>query len=87
VRPILCAGVTAYKCISALRRQIDVVLGRITIRGSIVGGRQDLAEAKEFFVDWKVRPHYHERKLEDINQVFSVREAGRLNGRRVMPSF
>ena len=32
----------------------DVVLNRITIRGSIVGGRQDLAEAIEFAAQGKV---------------------------------
>lgn len=65
----------------------DVVLGRITIRGSIVGGRQDLAEAIEFFAEGKVHCHYHEMKLEDINQVFSDMKAGKLDGRMVMTSF
>jgi alcohol dehydrogenase, propanol-preferring len=65
----------------------DVVLGRITIRGSIVGGRQDLAEAIEFAVQGKVHSHYHEMKLEDINQVFSDMKTGKLDGRMVMTSF
>jgi propanol-preferring alcohol dehydrogenase len=65
----------------------DVVLGRITIRGSIVGGRQDLAEAIEFFAEGKVHSHYHEMKLEDINQVFSDMKTGKLDGRMVMTSF
>jgi alcohol dehydrogenase, propanol-preferring len=65
----------------------DVVLGRITIRGSIVGGRQDLAEAIQFAAEGKVHSHYHEMKLEDINQVFSDMEAGTLDGRMVMTSF
>src|SRR5271165_72636 len=65
----------------------DVVLGRITIRGSIVGGRQDLAEAIEFAAEGKVSSHYHEMKLEDINQVFSDMKTGRLDGRMVMTSF
>ena len=65
----------------------EVVLGRITIRGSIVGGRQDLAEAIQFAADGKVHSHYHEMKLEDINQVFSDMEAGTLDGRMVMTSF
>jgi alcohol dehydrogenase, propanol-preferring len=65
----------------------DVVLGRITIRGSIVGGRQDLAEAIEFFAEGKVHSHYHEMKLEDINQVFADMKAGKLDGRMVMTSF
>jgi len=65
----------------------DVVLGRITIRGSIVGGRQDLAEAIEFAAEGKVHSHYHEMKLEDINEVFSDMKAGKLDGRMVMTSF
>ena len=66
---------------------IDVVLCRITIRGSIVGGRQDLTEALQFFADAKVRSHYHEMNLEDINEVFSDMKAGKLDGRMVMTSF
>src|SRR6516164_5545943 len=54
----------------------EVVLGRITIRGSIVGGRQDLEEAIEFAAEGKVHCHYHEMKLEDTNQVFSDMKAG-----------
>lgn len=65
----------------------DVVLGRVTIRGSIVGGRQDLAEALEFAAAGKVHSHYHEMKLEDINQVFSDMKAGKIDGRMVMTSF
>jgi alcohol dehydrogenase, propanol-preferring len=65
----------------------DVVLGRVTIRGSIVGGRQDLAEAIEFAAEGKVHSHYHEMKLEDVNQVFSDMKAGKLDGRMVMTSF
>src|SRR5271166_1235221 len=62
----------------------DVVLGRITIRGSIVGGRQDLAEAIAFAAEGKVHAHTHEMKLEDINQVFSDLKAGKVDGRMVM---
>jgi len=62
----------------------DVVLGRITLRGSIVGGRQDLAEAIAFAADGKVHSHITRIKLEDINQVFSDMKAGRIEGRMVM---
>jgi alcohol dehydrogenase, propanol-preferring len=65
----------------------QVVLGRITIRGSIVGGRQDLEEAIEFAAEGKVHAHYHKMKLEDINQVFSDMKARKLDGRMVMTSF
>ena len=66
---------------------IDVVLNRITIRGSIVGGRQDLVEAIDFAAQGKVHSHYHEIKLEDINQVFNDMKAAKLDGRMVMTSF
>jgi alcohol dehydrogenase, propanol-preferring len=62
----------------------DVVLGRITIRGSIVGGRQDLAEAIEFAAEGKIRPHIHKMQLEDINDVFASMKAGRIDGRVVI---
>jgi alcohol dehydrogenase, propanol-preferring len=62
----------------------DVVLGRITIRGSIVGGRQDLAEAIEFAAEGKVRAHIHKTTLDNINQVFSDLKAGKVDGRMVI---
>ena len=65
----------------------EVVLDRITIRGSIVGGRQDLAEAIQFAAEWRVHSYYHEMKLEDINEVSSDMKAGTLDGRMVMTSF
>jgi propanol-preferring alcohol dehydrogenase len=62
----------------------DVVLKRITIRGSIVGTRKDLAEAIAFADAGKVRAHIHRASLEDINQIFSDLKAGRVDGRMVM---
>jgi propanol-preferring alcohol dehydrogenase len=62
----------------------DVVLGRKTIRGSIVGGRQDLAEAIAFAAEGKVRSHFHETRLEDINTVFENMKAGKIDGRMVI---
>ena len=62
----------------------EVVLGRITIRGSIVGGRQDLTEAIAFAAEGKVRSHIHKMKLEDINEVFANMKAGKIDGRMVM---
>lgn len=66
---------------------VDIVLNRITLRGSIVGGRQDLAEAIEFATAGKVHSHYHEVKLGDVNQVFNDMKAGKLDGRMVITSF
>ena len=62
----------------------DVVLGRITIRGSIVGGRQDLAEAIAFAAAGKVRAHLHTTKLDDINRIFADLKAGTVDGRMVI---
>jgi D-arabinose 1-dehydrogenase-like Zn-dependent alcohol dehydrogenase len=50
----------------------DVVLKRITLRGSIVGTREDLAEAIAFAAEGKVKTHIHTRPLEDINSVMTV---------------
>ena len=62
----------------------DVVLKRITLRGSIVGTRKDLAEAIQFAAEGKVRSHIHKAKLEDINRIFSDLKAGRVDGRVVL---
>jgi alcohol dehydrogenase, propanol-preferring len=62
----------------------DVVLNRITIRGSIVGGREDLAEAIAFAAEGKVRAEIHKTKLDNINQVFADLKAGKIDGRAVL---
>jgi propanol-preferring alcohol dehydrogenase len=63
----------------------DVVLKRITLRGSIVGTRYDLAEAITFAAEGKVASHIHRRPLEEINQVFAELKAGTVDGRVVIP--
>jgi propanol-preferring alcohol dehydrogenase len=63
----------------------DVVLKRITLRGSIVGTRKDLAEAIEFAVEGKVKAHIHQRPLDDINRIFAELKAGTVDGRIVVP--
>lgn len=62
----------------------DVVLKRITLRGSIVGTRKDLAEAVQFAAEGKVKAHIHKAKLEDINTIFSDLGNGKVDGRMVM---
>ena len=62
----------------------EVVLKRITIRGSIVGTRKDLAEAVAFASEGKVRAHIHKAKLEDINGIFGDLKAGKIDGRMVI---
>jgi propanol-preferring alcohol dehydrogenase len=61
-----------------------VVLKRITLRGSIVGTRQDLAEAIAFAVEGKVRTNVTVEPLEAINDVFARMAAGRIEGRVVL---
>lgn len=62
----------------------NVVLNRITIRGSIVGGRADLAEAIAFAAEGKVRAEIHRAKLDNINEVLSDLKAGKIDGRAVL---
>lgn len=62
----------------------DVVLKRITIRGSIVGTRADLAEAIAFAREGKVRAHVHEAPLQQVDQVLSDLRAGKVDGRIVL---
>lgn len=62
----------------------DVVLNRKTIRGSIVGTREDLAESLAFAAEGKVAVNYETAPLEDINQVFERMKAGTIDGRVVV---
>lgn len=62
----------------------DTVLKRITIRGSIVGTRQDLEEALAFAADGAVAAHFTWDKLENINDIFARMNAGQIDGRIVV---
>lgn len=62
----------------------DIVLKAITVRGSIVGTRQDMVEAVDFYARGLVRPRVHTRKLEEINAVFEEMKDGRIDGRVVI---
>ncbi len=48
----------------------DVVANCITIRGSFVGTRQDMAEALAFAIDGKVKADVELQPLSSINQIF-----------------
>jgi alcohol dehydrogenase, propanol-preferring len=63
---------------------LDVVLKRITIRGSIVGTRKDLAEALAFAADGLVRAHLKTAPLAEVNRVFADLRAGKVEGRIVL---
>ena len=62
----------------------DVVLKRITVRGSIVGTRRDLDEAVAFAVDGKVKAEVTKVPLAQINEVFDRMKAGKIDGRMVL---
>ena len=62
----------------------DVVLKRITVRGSIVGTRRDLDEAIAFAADGKVKAEVTKVPLAQINDVFERMKAGKIDGRMVL---
>lgn len=63
---------------------IDVILRGITIRGSIVGTRKDLAEAISFAHEGKVRAEIHRIRLETINEALTDLSSGQVKGRTVI---
>ncbi|MEX6505090.1 alcohol dehydrogenase AdhP [Jiella sp. M17.18] len=62
----------------------DVVLKRITVRGSIVGTRHDLDEAIAFAAEGKVKSQVKTAPLADINKIFADLKAGHIDGRMVL---
>lgn len=62
----------------------EVVLKRITVRGSIVGTRNDLAEALAFAGDGRVASHFTWDSLDNINAIFDRMRAGAIEGRVVL---
>ena len=62
----------------------DVVLKRLTIRGSIVGTRLDLTEALAFAGEGAVAAHFSWDKLDNVNAVFDRMRAGEIEGRVVL---
>jgi len=62
----------------------DVVLKRITVRGSIVGTRRDLDEAIAFAVEGKVGAEVTTAPLSEINAIFDRMKAGKIDGRVVL---
>lgn len=61
-----------------------LVLDGIEVVGSLVGTRQDLAEAFQFAAEGKVKPTVTLRPLEDINAIFHEMESGKIKGRMVI---
>ncbi|GLH77950.1 zinc-dependent alcohol dehydrogenase [Bradyrhizobium sp. SSBR45G] len=62
----------------------DVVLKRITVRGSIVGTRRDLDEAIAFAAEGKVKAEVTTAPLSEINTIFDRMKAGKIDGRVVL---
>ncbi|OFI47483.1 alcohol dehydrogenase AdhP [Floricoccus penangensis] len=61
-----------------------LVLDGIIVKGSLVGTRQDLAEAFQFAAEGKVVPKYKTRKIEEINDIFDEMLSGKIQGRMVI---
>jgi propanol-preferring alcohol dehydrogenase len=62
----------------------NIVLKRITVRGSIVGTRQDLEEALAFAGSGAVSAHFSWDQLENVNYIFARMADGRIDGRIVV---
>ena len=62
----------------------NMVLKRITVRGSIVGTRQDLEEALAFAGTGAVSVHFSWDNLTNINAIFARMTDGRIDGRIVV---
>ncbi|WP_192826141.1 alcohol dehydrogenase AdhP [Janibacter melonis] len=62
----------------------DIVLKALTVRGSIVGTRQDMVEAIDFYARGLVKPTWQARELDEINTVFDEMRDGAIDGRVVI---
>ena len=62
----------------------DIVLKRITVRGSLVGSRQDLKEALQFAAEGKVTADIERQPLEAINSILARLKTGNVQGRIVL---
>ena len=60
------------------------MLKGLTVRGSIVGTRQDLEEALDFYARGKIHPTVESASLDDVNEVFGRMERGQIDGRIVI---
>lgn len=63
---------------------VKTVLDGIQIVGSLVGTRQDLAEAFQHALAGRVRPVVQPRRLEEINAIFHEMDSGSIQGRMVI---
>lgn len=63
---------------------VKTVLDGIEIVGSLVGTRQDLAEAFDHALAGRVHPVVQARRLDEINDIFNEMERGAIQGRMVI---
>lgn len=78
---VVCCGVPPGAFATPI---FEVVLKRVTIRGSIVGTRQDMVEALDFAAQGKVQCTVQTKKLSEINEVFEKLRKGQVEGRMVI---
>lgn len=62
----------------------NIVLKGLTIRGSIVGTRQDMVEALDFYDRGLIRPTYSTRPLGEMNAILDEMHHGKIDGRVVI---
>jgi alcohol dehydrogenase, propanol-preferring len=62
----------------------EIVLKGLTVRGSIVGTRQDMEEALDFYARGQIHPTVSTRQLGEINAVFDEMKNGKIDGRVVI---
>ncbi|MBY7147336.1 zinc-binding dehydrogenase, partial [Levilactobacillus brevis] len=60
------------------------VLDGISVRGSLVGTRQDLAETFQFGAEGKVHPIVKTRRLDEVNDIIDVMKNNQIVGRMVV---
>jgi alcohol dehydrogenase, propanol-preferring len=78
---VVCCGLPAGSFPTPI---FDIVLKRVTIRGSIVGTRLDLQEALDFADRGLVKCHIQTKKLSDINDIFAKLKKNQVEGRIVI---
>ncbi len=59
-------------------------MGGITVRGSIVGTRQDLRECLDIAARRAIKPVVETKPLDAINEAFSLMRENKITGRVVL---
>lgn len=62
----------------------DIVLKGLTVRGSIVGTRQDMEEALSFYARGQIHPTVSTRGLGEVNDILGEMSRGAIDGRVVI---